>query len=138
MQSFSRALYRALVKPYVKLRVKPYIKPCIDIQIYRYIDVQTIIEPSQYISTAYQKSFRALSSRGRPPQTPHTYYILYSLCGQSSYRDFGRAFSRPFIELRIEVHVELLQSFSRASCRALVKLRAEPYTEPHAGVYLGN
>ncbi len=38
----------------------------------------------------------------------------------------------------MEVRVELLQSFGRASCRASVELRAEPYIEPHAGVYLGD
>jgi hypothetical protein len=54
------------------------------------------------------------------------HYVLYLLRRQSFYRGFGRVFSRAF--------VELLQSFGRA----LVELRVEPYTEPHAGVYTGN
>jgi hypothetical protein len=63
------------------------------------------------------------------------HYVLYLPRRQSSYRGFSRVFSRAFIELCIDrAFIELLQSFSRAS----VELRAEPYTEPHAGVCTGD
>ena len=58
-------------------------------------------------------------------------------------------FSRAFVELCMEVRVELLQSFcrafaellqsfGRALCRASVELRAELHAEPHVGVCTGD
>ena len=84
---------------------------------------------------SFEQSFRL---KGETPLDPPAHCVLYSLRGQSSCRGFGRAFGRPFVELCMEVRVELLQSFGRASCRALVEFRVEHYAEPYAGVRLGD
>ena len=88
-----------------------------------------LVEPQSSVLSFKQSFEQIFKLKGETPLDPPAYCVLYLPRRQSSCRGFGRVFSRAFIELYMEVCVELLQSFYRAFvellqsfCRALVEL----------------